>query len=459
MTSPSSALPRRIGLWSAVAIVIGTTIGSGIFRSPAGIADRLPGPLPLMAVWVVGGLFALCGALTLAEVAGEYPETGGIYVFLREGWGRLAAFLFGWAELVLIRAAALGAISITFAEYFLRVLGYNPAVAPYDGYAHYIAAVAIVGMALVNIRGVRGSAIVQNTTTIAKYAGLLVIVLLSLALALPRNGAANFSPAAPPGSFSVAAFGLALVSVLWAYDGWADLSFISGEVKDPRRNLPRALIVGALAIIAIYLLANVAYIGVMPVSEIRRSPLVAADVAQRLVGAAGVIFVATTVMVSTFGTLNGSILTSPRIFFAMADDGLLFRRVAAVHPRYQTPHVAIAIAAVLGASFVLLQKFERLADTFVTAIIPFYALGVASVYVLRRRPGYNPPFRTPGYPVVPALFVLATVFLLANAIIDDSSRMGTLAVLGIIVLGIPVYYLTVGRRPAAVRPASQAATD
>jgi APA family basic amino acid/polyamine antiporter len=454
MSAPTSAtLPRRLGLWSAVAIVIGTTIGSGIFRSPAGIADRLPGPLPLMSVWIVGGLLALCGALTLAEVAGAYPQTGGVYVYLREAWGRLAAFLFGWAELVLIRAAALGAISITFAEYFLRVLGYDPRVAPYDAYAHYVAAVAIVVMAYVNIRGVRGSSIVQNVTTIAKYAGLLVIVLLALALGLPQTGGSNFTPAAPPGSFSVAAFGLALVSVLWAYDGWADLSFISGEVKDPRRNLPRALILGAVAIIAIYLLANVAYIVVMPVAEIRGSPLVAADAAQRLVGAAGVIFVSMTVMLSTFGTLNGSILTSPRIFFAMADDGLLFRRVAAVHPRHQTPYVAIAIAAV-----VLLRTFEQLADTFVTAIIPFYALGVASIYVFRRRPGYNPPFRTPGYPVVPALFVLATIYLLANAIIDESSRGGTLAVLGIILLGIPVYYATVGRRPVPVR-APEAASD
>jgi APA family basic amino acid/polyamine antiporter len=458
-TPPSAALPRRLGLWSAIAVVIGTTIGSGIFRSPAGIAERLPGPVPLMSVWVVGGLLALCGALTLAEIAGAYPQTGGIYVYLREGWGRLAAFLFGWSELVIIRAAALGAISITFAEYFLRVLGFDPRVAPYDSYAHYIAAVAIVVMAYVNVRGVRGSSIVQNATTIAKYAGLLVIVLLALALGLPRTGGANFTPAVPPGSFSSSAFGLALVSVLWAYDGWADLSFISGEVKDPRRNLPRALILGALAIIAIYLLANVAYMAVMPVSEIRRSPLVAADVSQRLVGAAGVVFVAMTVMLSTFGTLNGSILTSPRIFFAMADDGLLFRRVAAVHSRYETPYLAISIAAVLGAGFVLLRTFEQLADTFVTAIIPFYALGVASIYVFRRRAGYAPPFRTPGYPVVPALFVLATIYLLVNAIIDDSSRIGTLIVLGIILFGIPVYYATVGRRTAVVRRASEVGAD
>ena len=453
-----SALPRRLGLWSAVAVVIGTTIGSGIFRSPAGITNRLPGPLPLFSVWVVGGLLALCGALTLAEVAGAFPQTGGIYVFLREGWGRLPAFLFGWSELVIIRAAALGAIAITFAEYFLRVLGFNPTVAPYDSYAHYVAAAAIIVMAGVNIVGVRFSSLIQNITTIAKYFGLLLIVLIALAIGLPRTGGAYFTPAAPAGSFSISAFGLALVSVLWAYDGWADLSFISGEVKDPRRNMPRALILGAVAIIAIYLLANVAYLAVMPVGEIRTSRLVAADVAQRLVGAAGVTFVATTVMLSTFGTLNGSILTSPRIWFAMADDGLFFRRVAAVHPRFQTPYVAIAIAAALGAGFVLLRTFEQLADTFVTAIIPFYALGVASIYVLRRRPDYDPPFRTPGYPLVPALFVLATIYLLVNALIDPGSRKWTLVVFGLILAGIPAFYLTVGRRSGAVTQRTESAT-
>src|SRR5881227_1464620 len=425
---PRATLPRRLGLWSAVAVVIGTTIGSGIFRSPASITNRLPGPLPLLSVWIVGGALAMCGALTLAEIAGAFPHTGGIYVYLREGWGRLVAFLFGWAELVIIRAAALGAIGITFAEYFLRVLGFDPTKPPYDAYAHYTAAVSIIGMAAVNIIGVRFSSWVQNITTIAKYVGLLLIVLVALALGFPRTGG-HFTPAAPAGSFSTSAFGLALVSVLWAYDGWADLSFISGEVKDPRRNMPRALIIGALAIIAIYLLANVGYLAIMPVNEIAQSKLVAADVAQRLVGAGGVVFVSSTVMLSTFGTLNGSILTSPRIWFAMADDGLFFRRVAAVHPRFQTPYVAISIAAALGAGFVLLRTFEQLADTFVTAIIPFYALGIASIYVFRRRPGYNPSFRTPGYPVVPALFVLATMYLLANAIIDVSSRWGTVAVL------------------------------
>ena len=428
-----------------MAVLIGSTIGSGIFRSPAGIADKLPGPVPLMAVWIAGGLFALCGALTLAELSGAFPQTGGAYVFIREGWGRLAAFLFGWAELTLIRAASLGAISTTFAEYFMRVRGYDPSLEPYRTYVHYVAAVAIVLTATFNYVGVRWGSLVQNVTTLAKYGGLLFIILLAFSLGLPQTGG-HYTPAVPDGSFHIAAFGLALVSVLWAFDGWADLSFVAGEVKDPRRTLPRAIIIGTVAVIAIYLLANLAYLAVLPVEEIRRSRLVAADVAERLMGAPGVIFVALTVMLSTFGTLNGTLLTAPRIFFAMADDGLFFKKVAAVHPKYHTPYVSILLTTGLGVVFVLLRTFEQLADTFVTAIVPFYALAVASIFVLRKRADYDPPFRVPLYPIVPALFILATCFLLGNALIDPTSRWPTMAVLGIILLGVPVYYLTVGRR-------------
>ncbi len=445
MHSPPGALPRRIGLWTAVAILVGSTIGSGIFRSPAGIADKLPGPLPMLAVWATGGLFALCGALSLAEIAGAYPRTGGLYAYIKEGWGDLAAFLFGWSELVVIRAASLGAVSSTFAAYFLRFLGYDPAVEPYRSQVHYVAAVAIALTATFNYVGVRWGALVQNLTTIAKYAGLVVIVIFAFAIGLPQTGG-HFTPAAPTGSFAIAPFGLALVGVLWAFDGWADLSFVAGEVKDPRRTLPRALILGTVAVIAIYMLANLAYLSVMSVEEIRRSPLVAADVAQRVVGTGGVLFVATTVMLSTFGTLNGSLLTAPRIFYAMADDRLFFRSVARVHPRFETPYVAIALTAALGIVFVLLRTFEQLADAFITAIVPFYALGVASIFVLRKRADYDPAFRVPLYPIVPALFVIASLFLLGNAVIDPGSRVPTLAVFAIILVGVPVYYLTVGRR-------------
>jgi amino acid transporter len=446
LTPAPGELPRKLGLWSAVAVVAGITIGSGIFRTPASVTNRLPGPLALFGVWIAGGIVALFGALTLAEVAGAFPETGGIFVFIRRSWGRLPAFLFGWAELAIIRAAAVGAIATTFAEYLLRVLGYDPSVAPYDGWVHYVAAAAIAAIAALNYIGVRWGSLIQNVTTVAKYVGLLFIVVAAIALGLPKTGG-HFTPINPPGSFSIAPFGLALVSVLWAYDGWADLAFISGEVKDPGRNLPRALIWGTLAVIVIYMLANIAYLSVMSIDQVRHSKLVAADVALQLIGPTGVTFVALTVMLSTLGTLNGSILTNPRVFFAMAADGLLFKKIAAVHPRFQTPYVAIALTAVLGIIFVLLRTFEQLADTFVTAILPFYALGVASIFVFRKRGGaeYKPTFKTPLYPLTPIVFVLASAYLLVNALIDPDSRGPTLAVFGVILVGIPLYYVTVGR--------------
>jgi basic amino acid/polyamine antiporter, APA family len=269
--------------------------------------------------------------------------------------------------------------------------------------------------------------------------------LLAFGVGLPQTGG-HYTPAVPPGSFTVAGFGLALVSVMWVYDGWADVSFVAGEVENPRRNLPRALIIGTSAIIVLYMLANLGYLAVMPVEEIRTSKLVAADVAFKLLGQVGVALVATVVMISTFGGLNGSMFTGPRILFAMADDKLLFRSMARVHPRFKTPYVSISVVAVLAAVFVLAGTFEQLADAFVTAIVPFYALAVASVYRLRKRADYDPSFRVPGYPVVPLLFVISTLFLLINAIIDHSSRWATLGVLGGIVLGIPVYYMTVGRQ-------------
>ena len=438
-------LQRKLGVWSATAVVIGSTIGSGIFRSPAGIADRLPGPLPMMAVWIAGGIFAMCGALTMAEVASAVPRTGGLYVFCRDAWGDLTGFLFGWGQISMIRAASLGGIAITFAEYFFRVLGINPVAPENSRMVHWTAAAAIGLTGAFNYRGVRLASNVINFTVLAKYGGLVFIVLAAFAFGLPHNGFAHYSPAVPPGSFTLPAFGLALVSTLWAFDGWADLAYNAGEVKDPGRNLPRALIGGTFAVLGIYLAANLAYMAVLPIEQIRTSKLVAADVAQQVIGAGGVAFVAVTVMISTFGTLNTVLFTSPRVFFAMADDGLFFKPVAKVHPKFGTPSVAITLVAALGMVFVLLLPFEKLADTFVTAFLPFYMLAVASVFKLRRRPGYAPTFRVPLYPVVPLLFIISVLYLLGNAIVQESSRVSTLAVLGVLVAGIPVYYLTVGR--------------
>lgn len=442
---PTPGLQRSIGLWSAIAVVIGSTIGSGIFRSPAGIADKLPGPLPMLSSWVAGGIFAICGALTIAEVASALPRTGGVYVFLREGWGKLPAFVFGWGQLVMIRAASLGAIAITFAEYFWRVIGRDPSQQGEVMTVRWIAAFAILLTGSFNIAGVRVGATFTNLTVLAKYGGLLFIILVAFAVGLPQTGG-HYAPMLPPGSITVSAFGLALVSTLWAFDGWADLAYNGGEVKDPQRNLPRALIGGTLMVIGIYLLANVAYLAVLPIEEIRVSKLVAADVAQRVIGPAGVVFVSVTVMVSTFGTLNTVLFTSPRIFFALAADGLFFKPVAAVHPKLGTPWVAIALTATLGATFVLLRSFEQLADAFVTAFLPFYFLAVASIFRLRGRADYQPSFRCPGYPVVPAVFMLAVLYLLGNAFVQESSRLQTIGVFAVVLTGVPVYYLTVGRR-------------
>jgi amino acid transporter len=398
----------------------------------------------MLTIWVLGGAVALCGALTLAEVAAEIPATGGFYAFLRDGWGRLPAFLFGWSQLTIVRAAALGAIAITFAEYLLRVLGFDPTVAPYSQYAHYVAAVAIALTATFNIVGVKYGTAVTNLTTIAKFGGLVFIVLVSLAFGLPQTGG-HFTPLMPAQPVATSAYGLALVSVLWAYDGWGDLSYVAGEVTNPEKNLPRALVGGTLAVITIYLLANVAYLSVLSVDEMRTSKLVAADVAERLLGRPGVVFVSVTVMLSTFGTLGAVLLTSPRVLFAMADDGLLFRKVASVHPKYQTPYVAISLVATLGLVFVLMNTFEKLADTFVIAMLPFYAGAVSAIYRLRARPGYVPKFAALGYPVVPAIFLIAVAYLLANQILDPGTRNWAIGIFAVILAGIPVYRLTVGR--------------
>jgi basic amino acid/polyamine antiporter, APA family len=463
-----SGLVRRLGLFSAIAVLVGSTIGTGIFRSPSGIAARVPDEGLYLLLWVLGGFFTLCGALTIAELAAALPRTGGIFVFLREGWGRLPAFLFGWSELVIIRASALGAISTVFAEYFLRLLNVPVTISVQTAegvgqqsspLVHYVAAGAILIVAVFNILGVQLGALVQNITTGTKYIALLMLVLA--AFIFGGNNPAQITVQTTPASDSVSPilFGLAFISLLWVYDGWADVTFVGGEVKRPERFLPLALIFGTLAVIAIYLLANLAYLHLLDINQIANSKLVAADAAYRIVGDVGVKLVSIAVMISAFGTLNGSMMTGPRIFFAMADDGLFFKEIALVHPRFKTPYVAISLAAALAIFFVLVRNFEQLADTFVLAIWPFYAAGVAAVYALRRkRPDLPRPYKTLGYPITPALFILAVVILIGNALINDFNNLGNyrllfsgrhtpsdwsaaLMVFSIILLGIPAYFI------------------
>jgi amino acid transporter len=432
-----ATLTRRLGLWSSIGLVIGITIGGGIFRTPAGIAARVPDPMWMMGVWMLGGLVVLCGALAFAELSASMPETGGMYVYLREGWGRPFGFLYGWAQLVLIRAAALGGISQVFGEYFLRVIGIDPA--QHANWADYLAAGAILFAGATNIVGVQLGALFAGISTIAKFGALAIIVVASFLLG--GSAGASFGNFASTGTpVDAGLFGLALISVMWAYDGFADLTFASGEVKDPQRNLPRAIIIGTLLIIGIYLSANAAYLYVNPIGLLAKSPLISADTMGAVVGRAGVSFVAVVVMISTFGSLMGSMLASPRIFFAMADDGLLFAPIARVHPKWNTPHVAIGLACVLGVAMVMTQTFEQLTDTFVLAMWPFYALSVGAIYTLRRsQPNLQRPYKVVGYPVVPAIFIAVAIYLVVNALYTDPKWTGL--TFGVVLLGLPVYYL------------------
>lgn len=436
--TPSDGLERRLGVWSAIGIVVGITIGSGIFRTPAVVATRVPEPVLMLTVWALGGAITLCGALSIAELAAALPHTGGLYVYLREGWGRPLAFLFGWAQLVLIRAAALGGIASVFGAYALRLLGLDPGAHPQA--SSWLAAGCIAFAALVNVWGVNLGAAIVGLSTIAKYGALALLTLVAFSFGHARGASfAHFTPD-PEAGVGVGLFGLALISVLWAYDGFADLSFASGEIKEPQRNLPRALVGGTIAIIAIYVLANAAYLYVSPISDVAKSPLIAADTMLALVGRAGVTMVSTVVVVSTFGSVNGSLLANPRIFFAMADDRLFFRPIARVHARFGTPHVAILLAAALGVLFVLTRTFEQLTDTFVVAMWPFYGLSVAAVYRLRRkRPDLRRPYRVIGYPVVPAIFIAGVLYLVGNALVTDP--IWTSAVLAVVLGGLPVYWL------------------
>ncbi len=426
-------LPRRLGLWSAGAVLVGITIGSGIFRVPAGTAGTLGVPGPVLLAWVLGGGIALTGALTVAELAAALPRSGGIFAFLLEAFGPLPAFLFGWSELTVLRAAALGAIATIFAEYLGYFLHFDPPT------IRRVAAVTIVVIGLLNYVGVRAAAAVMNLVTLAKFGaiGLLGI----LAFAAGTGSAGHFTPLWS-GGVSVSLLASALVPIMWTYDGWADVSFMSGEVRDPGRTLPRALIAGTIAVVTIYLLINAAYVYLVPLPAMAESKLVAATAAERIpiLGAGGGALVSALVMVSCFGSLTGSMMAGPRIFFAMADRGLFFRGVARVSPRFRSPSVAIWLATGLGVVYVLLNDFQQLADKFILGIWPFYALAVAGVYRLRRaRPDLPRPYRTIGYPVTPALFLLASIGMVMNALVTDPINTGI--TFGILGAGIPAFFL------------------
>lgn len=454
MTAPQpdrwgERLSRRLGLWSAVAVLVGSTIGSGIFRTPASVAQRVDDvPLFLLA-WTVAGLIVLCGALTFSELAAAFPRSGGVYAFLRETFGPLPAFLFAWAELWIIRPGAFGAIGITASAYTLRTFGFDPAtvvadVGPVDIRSEQLlGALYIIIVGAVNYFGIHRGAVVQNFSTIFKVGALVLLVVLGFALGQPA--AIDGGVLSQRSAVGISPFLLAMVAILWAYDGWGDLAFVGGEVKDPQRTLPRALLIGTASVVVLYVAANLVYLYLIPIQQMKGAELVAADVARLIIGPIGVVIVSGAIAVSTFGTLNGSMMTAPRIFFAAAEDRLFPTAIARVDPKTTAPTGAIILMTVMGVIFILIRTFTQLADQFIIGIWPFYALAVAGVFVLRRkRPDLERPYRTWGYPVVPLLFLAGALLLLGNYLFAETKAF--LIDIGIILTGWPAYLWWIRRR-------------
>jgi len=438
-------LTRRLGLWSAVAVLVGSTIGSGIFRTPASVAQKIDDvPLFLLA-WVVGAIVVLCGALTYSELAAAFPRSGGVYVFVRESFGPLPAFLFVWAELLVIRPGAFGAIGITASAYTLRTFGIDPAavgavVGPIEIRAEQLLGAGLILLVgTVNYYGIHRGAILQNLSTVFKVGALALLVLVGFTLGKPvetiPGGGGIFAQRAAVG---LSPFLLAMVAILWAYDGWADLAFVGGEVRQPQQTLPRALLIGTSIVVVLYLAANLVYLYLIPIQQMKHAELVAADVARLAIGPAGVVVVSAAIAVSTFGTLNGSMMTAPRIFFAAAEDRQFPAAIARVDPRTHAPTGAIVLMTVMGMIFILIRTFTALADQFIIGIWPFYALAVAGVFVLRRtQPRLERPYRTWGYPFVPLVFLGGALFLLGNYLVSETAAFAV--DIGIILVGIPVH--------------------
>ena len=422
-------LPRKLGLADALAIVVGMIIGGGIFLVPNLVARSLASSTAILSVWIFAGVVSLFGALACAELGAALPATGGQYVFLREVYGPLGGFLYGWTMFVVGRSAQVSWLAVTlglYVSYFVPLTGVQ---------SKLLGVAAILVFALINYRGVSAGALVQKSFTLAKVAGLALII----AGGLLYRGSAPPAPAAPA-PFSLGAAGVALIACLLAYDSWVSVSFVAGEIRNPQRNMLLSLLLGLAICIAIYTLANAAYLHVLSIPEIAASDHVGASAAERVLGPAGGTLVSVIILLSILGTLNGCFLTSPRIYFAQARDGLFFRQFGEVHRRFRTP--AFAIVAQAGWSVVLLLSgtYESLADYAMFALWIFYGLMILGLMILRRtRPELPRPYRMWGYPVTPLLFLAVTLWFLFNTLLTRPGP--ALAGLAFIATGFPVYFL------------------
>jgi basic amino acid/polyamine antiporter, APA family len=426
-----AVLPRAIGYLGATAIVVGTIIGSGIFLVPHNVAMHVGTPGSLFAVWVVGGLLSLAGALSLAELGAALPEAGGVYVYLREAYGKGFAFLYGWGMLVVIHSGSVATLAVAFGIYSGTFLPLTPLE------RKLVASAVVAVLTAVNVFGVRSGSAVQTLFTFAKLAGLAIIV-GSAVFARGVRPLASSLPLPTPHT-TVSSFGIALIGVLWAYEGWHMLSYTAGEVRNPARVLPRSFFLGTLLVVLAYLSANLAYLRVLTLSALAQHERVAATAMEILVGPRGRLFVSALILCSIFGALNGTILTGPRAYFAMARDKVFFSSVGRVHPRFKTPALAVLIQGVLSIVLAVSGTYEQLYTYVIFSAWIFYGAAVMAVLVLRRqRPNLERPYRIWGSPFVPIAFALAALAIVANTLVTKPRESGV--GLGIILLGLPIYF-------------------
>lgn len=446
----SSAAPvrttfaRRLGPWDAAIIVISGIVGSGIFVNPHVVAGLVQTPVLILAVWAAGGAIALCGAFVFAELATVVPKVGGQYAFFREAFHPLAAFLHGWSMLWIVQSGATAAVAVAFADYLVRLVG-MPA-----GSTVPVAVAVLVALGAFHALGIKPGAVLLNVVTLAKMLALAVLIVAAFVLA-PRS-AIEWSPALPQGILEArGGFGLlsvflaALAPAMFAYGGWQNVNYIAEEVREPERNLPRAILWGVVCVIVIYLGANFAYLHVLGAPALAASRTPAADAAAVLFGEAGARTISLLVVVSTFGFLNLALLSAPRVYYAMAADGLLPERFAVLNPRFRAPTAAILLQAAVAALLATTGAYGRLLNYAVFADwVLFGASGLALFALRKKMPDAARPFASPGYPCVPAAFVLAGAAIVGNLFVADPAN--ALRATGVIAAGVPAYWLLKRKR-------------